>query len=334
MRASVLLLIAALLTVCARAAAADVVLVHPALADSFIDEIFNRIRGELRARAIPFEEEETDSQDSAERVLQRTRCVACLFIVWHGDTSLIRARVNDRSPKPPALFEAVALERNPEVPTLLAARAVDLLVEAMRAQPAPAHAAATPASAPSRAPEAIVDATPHSERWSLGVGVSELGALSRWGAAWGPQVFALARVSPRLKLAARGAGPLTGAHSQNAEASARWLQWLATVELDAQLARFGPVTLAFVGGAGAHYLNARGAVAEGVSSIAPAHEAHWSAALTAGLSSALFLSPRVSLQLDARGLLLVPPPRIAVGAEAVPFGEPALELSLGLCSRF
>jgi hypothetical protein len=336
MRLGLVLVITAMLTISTRASATDVVLVHPVAADPFIDEIFNRVRGELRARAIPFEEE-AGSEDSAEpaqqAVLQRTHSIACLFFVWHGDTSLIRVWVNDGSPKPPALFEAVALERNPEVPTLLAARAVDLLAAALRTHRAPASST-PPTSAPSRAPEAIVDDTPHFSRWSLGAGVTELGAPSPWGAAWGPQIFTAVRLSPGLELDARVAGPLTGARAENAEASARWSQWLGLLAFNAELARFGPGTLGAVAEAGAHYLDARGAVAEGVSSIAPAHQTHFTATVAAGISGAIFLSSRVSLRFDAQALLLVPPPRIAIGGEAASFGEPALELSLGLCSKF
>ncbi len=311
-----------------RAFAADVVLVHPAGADPFIEETYHRVRGELRAQAIAFEQEEGGANDlsgpASQALLGRGAARACISFNWHGEATVIRVWVIEAVGKPPNLSEAVALERNDEAPTLLAARAVDLLSSALRR---------AERSAPSQKrliPRPARESPGRSGPWLIGGGMSGINFPTGVGFAFGPQVSVVRRVSAGLGLVMHASAPLLGARVENSEASARLVQGLAVLGLEAELLRLGPIGLSLDGGLGVHFLRAAGSVAEGIGSLAARRERRLTLGLVAGAEGSLELSSRLSLVLGASALLLLPPLQIALGRETIHLNEPGIQWCGGL----
>jgi hypothetical protein len=328
-RLLVVLGLAVFFTCSAHAFAADVILVRPAGDDAFIEEIYHRLRGELRAQAVAFEQEEGGanelSEPASQALLGCSDARACIALSWRGEATVIRVWVTEVAGKPASLFEAAALQRNAEVPTLLAARAVALLSAALR------RAERSP---PNDQPRVMAQAQPEApaavRSWRIGAGVSGLDFPSRVGLALGPQLSVSHRIAPQLALGAELVAPLLEASVENSEASARLVQGLAALRLEAELTRLGPVSLCLAGGVGAHFLRASGSIAEGIGSLAARSEQRVTLGLIAGGEGVLDLSSRLSLLLDASALLLLPPPRVALGREVIRLGEPGLQLSAGL----
>jgi len=186
------------------------VLAHPPGADAFLEELFNRVAGELRVHAFaPLIEDGPEGEPSmphANALLERTGADAAIFLVEQGEASVVRIWIRRRDALP-TLLEATALHRGDEVPTMLATRAVDLLRgELGRVAPAPAPAPTPVAVA---APAADVRAAP--SRWFLQLGAGTLADPGAFGAAAGPEAALAWRARPQWSFAARVSGPFATA---------------------------------------------------------------------------------------------------------------------------
>lgn len=321
------------------AAAEVVVLVHPPAADPFVQEIFHRLGGELRVHSFQTRQEEGPATNptisGAAALLERTHADACVFVGWQGDTSVVHVWVAGTN-TPPALFEAVALQRSNNVPTILAARAVDLLTAGLDAKKRP-RAAAAPAAVAEVGPDPgarVESREPLVVRWSTALGALMLADVSKFGAAWGPQVAAERSLSRRLDLVAQVAAPLVGARHANADASAKLVQTLALGQILGVISRGPHLTFRVGGGGGAYYVRAQGTIAEGISSVVPGHDDHWAAAGVVSADGALAFSSRVSAVLSTQALFLAPRPRVAVAREKAALAEPLLGVALTIRFAF
>jgi hypothetical protein len=307
------------------ARATEVVLAHPPAADAFVEEIFNRVAGELRVHAFapriePGPEGEPSLPD-ATALLARTGADAAIFLIQQGDASAVRIWIR-RADALPALLEAVALHRSDEVPTMLAARTVDLLQgelgRAARVAAPPPVAVAAPA------------ASPRPARWFLQVGASALADPGAFGPGAGPEAALAWRGGQRWCLAVRVSAPLWGASASGPEASVTLVQGLATLEVWATLLRGRLLGLRGILGPGVHAASADGEVSPGVLSLRAQHPDRFSFAATAGLEAELSLSPRLALVATARAVAPLPPLSVAVGRDTHRLGPvlPAAALAL------
>ena len=322
--------VATLLGVSEPAWASEVTLVAPAPGDGFIEEVFHRVGGELRLQGIDYEQREGEGERACPQALGSAppRAIACIVFAWQGEASVVRIWVTQPGAKTPALFEAVALQRSVEAPTLLATRTVDLLQGALAVR---APELSRPSeSAPAKAAEPPQPQEHESRAFAFGAGLSELGAPSRFGAAWGPHLELSWRSTERWRLRARLLGPLLGASAGNAEASAQLTQGLGQLSVDVRLASLGPCALTLNWGMGAHFIRARGKVALGVASLDPKTDDHWSPAALGGLEVSVALGSRLTWVAGGQALLLWPRPRVLIGHEWVRLGQPQLLLASGL----
>src|SRR5258708_35131390 len=182
-------------------AASDVVVVRPRAPDAFVDEIFHRVGGELTLHGFAVRPQDAVDGDDlslaqASALLARTGAGACVGFLSRGDASVVRVWVAGKGGAP-SLFEAVSLQRTPDAPTILAARAVDLLTAALGQPQAPAGPPVVVAAAPPVQPPAA------PPRFFLGVGASLIGRGEGFGAAAGPLLSLEGVVSPRLWLGGR-----------------------------------------------------------------------------------------------------------------------------------
>ena len=325
--------VSTLLGVSEPAWASDVTLVAPAPGDGFIEEVFHRVGGELRLQGIAYDQREGEGEQACPRALGRTspRAVACIVVAWQGDASVVRIWVTPPGARTPALLEAVALQRSVEAPTLLATRTVDLLKDALALPSPERHRPSEPAPLKPAPPKPEQH---ESQAFAFGAGFSELGAPSRFGAAWGPYLEFSGRLGERWQLRARLAGPLLGANASNAEASAQLTQGFGQLSVDLLLARLGPCDFTLNGGLGAHFIRVRGKVAQGVASLDARTDDRLGPAALAGLGVSVALGSRVSWVADAHGLLFWPRPRVLIGREWVRLGQPQLLLASGLRFRW
>jgi hypothetical protein len=318
-------LVAALLACAGTARAAQVVLAHPPGADAFLEELFNRVTGELRVHAFaPLIEEGPEGEPSmpqAAALLERTGADAAIFLSQQGEASVVRIWIRRRDALP-ALQEATALHRSDEVPTMLATRAVDLLrSELARAAPAPPPVVVS--TTPPPAPEA-------PSPWSLQVGASALADPGGFGAAAGPEAALARRGAGRWSFAARVSGPFWGASASGPEATATLLQGLATLEAWPTLLQGRVLAVHGVLGAGAHFARADGEVIPGVLSLRAEHHARVSFAATAGVEAEVILGARLALVATARAAAPLPSLSIVVGRDTHHLGPvlPAGALAL------
>jgi len=237
--------------------ASDVVLVQPPAADSFLQEVFHRLNGELRVHGFSTKQESVSREASlrlARDLLERTGADACMFLVWQGETSVIEVWVAAPA-SPPVLFEAVALRRSPEVPMKLAVRAVDLLKAALARDRLAVLPAPTPPAVAMTA--SVAPVAPALSRWSVEVGGCFLMDWRAFGAAWGPQILLARAVSDRLAVAVRVAGPAFGAGHSTANAGVDLVQGFGLVEGLAIIARNAGFALRAAAGAGGYSCDAR-----------------------------------------------------------------------------
>jgi hypothetical protein len=317
----------------ATARAADVLVVRPSVSDPFVDEIFHRVGGELRLHAFSVRQDEAAAEDislgDAQELLSRTGADACVSFISRGEVSVVRVWVAATGAAP-RLFESVSLHRTPDVPTVLAARAVDLLIAALD-EVRPRAAPATPAGAPTADLVAHVEepAAPPSP-WSLGIGSVALAGGSHFSAAVGPEVAAVRALSPRFAAGLRLAGPLWGARHAAADASADLIQGRALLHFSATLGAWRALSARLRAGVGAQYIHVAGRVAEGIASIRATTDGGWTVAGTAGLDVAVALSSRLAVGLGADAGILWPRPRIEVGRDTVRFDQfrPSLTLDV------
>jgi hypothetical protein len=309
------------------ASAAEIVLAHPPGADSFLEELFNRVAGELRVHSFGLQIEDAPdgepSMPQATALFDRTTADAAIFLSQQGDASVVRIWVRRRNALP-ALQEATALHRGDEVPTMLATRAVDLLrSELARAAPPPPPppvVVAAPAPPP-----------PAPSPWSLQVGAGALADLGDFGAGAGPEA-ALARRGPgRWSFAARAAGPFWGASASGPEATATLVQGLATLEAWPTLLQGRVLALRGTLGAGVHFARAEGEVSPGVLSLRAERHDRVSFAATAGVEAEVALGTRLALVATARAAAPLPSLSIAVGRDTHHLG-PILPIA-GLALR-
>ncbi|MEA2699772.1 MAG: hypothetical protein QOI66_4043, partial [Myxococcales bacterium] len=206
-------------------AATSVVVLRPLPRDPFIDEIFHRVGGELRVHGFSVQQQDAQTEDDlplgeARDLLAKTHADACVAFLSRGETSVVRVWVAGQDGAP-SLFEAVSLRRTPDVPTILAARAVDLLTSALAqpTQPSP-----PPASPPAASPADTVVAHGNEPprpppRWALAIGSVAALRNAGFGSSLGPQLTLEGTVSPRWSWSARLIGPLWGPRHTNNDAS-------------------------------------------------------------------------------------------------------------------
>jgi hypothetical protein len=303
---------------------------HPPDADTFLEELFNRVAGELRVHAFAPRVETgpagEPSMPEAAEVLERTGADAAIFLTQQGEISVVRIWIR-RGGALPALFEAIALHRGDEVPTMLAARAVDLLqAELGRAARAPAPVAPVVVAAPPP-----VAAPP---RWSLQLGTTVLADVGGFGAGVGPEVAFAWLGRQRWSFAVRVSGPAWGASASAPEASATLVQGLATLEAWATLLQGRWLCLRSIMGAGAHVARADGDVEPGILSLRAQRRDRVTFAATLGLEAELALGPRVALVAALRAVAPLPPLSIAVGRDERPLGPVLPAAALGVRFAF
>jgi hypothetical protein len=288
------------------------VLAHPPGADAFLEELLNRVAGELRVHAFaPRIEEGPEGEPSmpqATAVLERTGADAAIFLTQQGDASVVRIWVR-RQDALPTLLEATALHRGDEVPTMLATRTVDLLRgELRRAAPAP-----PPAPIVIAAPAAEPPAQP--SRWFLQIGGGALADPGAFGPAAGPEGALAWRARPRWTFAARVSGPFWGAAASGPEATATLVQGAATLEAWPTLLQGRVLGLRGILGAGLHAARTDGEVRPGVLSLRAERQDRVDFAATAGLEAEVRLGARLALVATARAVAPLPPLSIAVGRD-------------------
>ncbi|HEY2899512.1 MAG TPA: hypothetical protein VGL59_02970 [Polyangia bacterium] len=324
-----------LLSRAAAADAADVLVVRPTLDDRFIEEIFHRVGGELRVHAFAVREQEPSGDDvsmaEARALLARTGAAACVSFIWQGDTSVVRVWVAGASGTP-ALFEAVALQRTPDVPTVLAARAVDLLTVALDRNRAPApHAppvADSTAPTLTATPPAAASAAPPD--WSLAVGAALIASGGRFGNAAGPELAVARALTRRWAIGVRVAAPLWGQRLSNDDGSAKQTQALGLLEGQALIASWRALGVRARVGLGADYLRVNGDVVPAVASVVPAQATAWVATAAAGLALSLAVSPRVAVDVGGDVVAAWPRPHIHLGHETVALTQPQPSLTVGV----
>lgn len=316
-------------TVSLRAAAATVVVARPAERDAFVEELFNRLRGELRAHSFSILEAEeppgSPSLRAAEGVLTGTGADAYVLLDWRGEASVVRVWVAAATGQPSS-FETAALERAPEVPTILAVRTVDLLISALRDRTvAVAPPATPPVGAPPLSAVSVVHAPPR-----VTADISAIGESTAFGAAIGPQLSVRGRCTARVTVALRLAGPLLGAREDTAVASATLVQAFSVGEVSVGLIRARSLTVGLGTGAGLYFVRATGRVADGVGSIKPGADDGWAFAALLGGEAAYAVTWRISVVAMADALVLLPRPRLVVGYESASFGWLSPALALGV----
>jgi hypothetical protein len=264
------------------------------------------------------------SMPEAAEVLERTGADAVLFLTQQGEISVVRIWIR-RGGALPALFEAIALHRTDEVPTMLAARAVDLL-QAELARAARAPIAAT----------TVVAAPPIAEapRWSLQLGTTVLADVGGFGAGVGPEAAFAWLAGPRWAFAARVSGPTWGSRASTPEASATLVQGLATLEAWATLLQGRWLSLRGLMGAGALVARADGAVEPGILSLRAQRSDRVTFAATLGLEAELALGPRVALVAAVRAVAPLPPVSITVGRDERRLGPVLPAAALGVRFAF
>lgn len=318
------------------AEAVEVLLVRPATSDLFVDELFHRVGGELSLHAFSVRQEEGTAEvvslSEAQALLTRTGAGACVSFIARTDISVVRVWIA-AADAAPQLFEAVSLHRTPDVPTVLAARAVDLLTTALDAR---RPAVSPPVAAP---PETAVDAVTRADRtaspaslWVLSLGSLIASGGDMFTVAAGPEIAVVRALSPRLAAGLRVAGPLWGARHDAVDAHADLLQGRALLHLQATIGAWRALSARLRAGAGAHYVRVAGRVADDIGSFAPATDQGWTAAAVVGIDVALALSPRIAIGVGGDAGLLWPRPRIEVGRDTVRFDQ--LRPSLTLDVRF
>ncbi|HEX3696537.1 MAG TPA: hypothetical protein VH374_14235 [Polyangia bacterium] len=327
-----------LLSRAAAADAADVLVVRPTLDDRFIEEIFHRVGGELRVHAFVVREQQPSGDDvsmaEARALLAGSGAAACISFIWQGDTSVVRVWVAGPSGTP-ALFEAVSLQRTPDVPTVLAARAVDLLTVALdRNRPLaalpPGGSPVADSTAPTLtvAPPAAITAAPRD--WSLAVGAALIIGGGRFGNAAGPELALARALARRWAIGVRLAAPLWGQRLGNDDASAKQTQALGLIEGQTLLASWRALAVRARVGLGADYLRINGDVVPAVASAMPAQATAWVATAAAGVALSLAVSPRVAVDVGGGVCAAWPRPHIHLGHETVALTQPQPSLTVGV----
>jgi hypothetical protein len=305
------------------------VLAHPPGADASLEELFNRVAGELRVHAFaPRIEEGPEGEPSlphATELLQRTGADAAIFLTQQGEASVVRIWIHRRDALP-TLLEATALHRGDEVPTMLAARAVDLLqgeLSRVARPPEPVQVVAAP-------PPAV---PPAPSRWSLQLGAGALADPGGFGAGAGPEAAFAWHARPRWAFAARVSGPFWGAGVSGPEATATLVQGAATLEAWATLLQGRVLALRGILGAGVHAARVDGDVRAGVLSLQAQRRDRVSFAATAGLEAEAALGAHLALVVTVRAVAPLPPVEIGVGRDTHLLGPvlptAALALRLG-----
>jgi hypothetical protein len=309
------------------ARAAEVVLAHPPGADAFLEELFNRIAGELRVHSFaPRIEDGPEGEPSmphATALLERTGADAAVFLTQQGEASVVRIWIR-RKDALPALLEAIALHRTDEVPTMLATRTVDLLEgELRRVAPLPVPAPVVTIAAPPPVPD-------QPSPWSLQLGAGTLADTGGFGAGVGPEAALAWRGRARWSFAARASGPFWCTTASSTDATARLVQGAATLEAWPTLLQGRVLALRGVLGAGAHVVSADAELRPGVLSLSAQRRDRVSFAATAGLEAELALGSRLALVATARAVAPLPPLSIAVGRDTHRLGPvlPAAALAL------
>ena len=321
-------------------AAGDVLVLRPPATDPFAEEILHRVGGELRLHGFVVRQQDAatadPSPDDVRTLLAETAATACVSLVARAEVTVVRVWLAS-SAAMPALFEAVSLQRAPDVPTALAARAVDLLMAALpddRAGTAPAPASnSTPPQLSARAPEAVTGEDPLAQPypWTVAAGSLVMGGAGAFGSSLGAQLTLTRQLTSRLSVGLRVAAPLVGAWHTSADAEARLVSEQALLLLQALAASWGRLRVRVGAGAGACTVAVTGRVPEGATSLAPAQDRVWLLAAGVGLDLSLALSARVALGMSGDLAATLPRLSVQVGREVIALGR--LHPSLALDAR-
>jgi hypothetical protein len=318
-------------------AAGDVLVLRPPATDPFAEEILHRVGGELRLHGFVVRQQDAATADPSpgdvRTLLAETAATACVSLVARAEVTVVRVWLASASAMP-ALFEAVSLQRAPDVPTALAARAVDLLMAALpddRAGTAPALASSsTPAPLSARAP-AGEDPLAQPYPWTVAAGSLVMGGAGAFGSSLGAQLTLTRQLTSRLSAGVRVAAPLVGAWHTSADAEARLISEQALLLLQALAATWGRLRVRVGAGAGPCTVAVTGRVPEGATSLAPAQERAWLLAAGVGLDLSLALSARMALGLNGDLSATLPRVSVQVGREVIALGR--LHPSLALDAR-
>ncbi|HXI60777.1 MAG TPA: hypothetical protein VNO55_32175 [Polyangia bacterium] len=319
-------------------AATSVVVLRPPQQDPFIDEIFHRVGGELRVHGFSVQQQDAQTEDDlplgeARDLLARTHADACVAFLSRGETSVVRVWVAGQDGAP-SLFEAVSLRRTPDVPTILAARAVDLLTSAL-GQPTQPSPPPPPATTPP--PDTLVapgDERPTAPpRWALAIGSVAAMRNAGFGSSLGPQLTLESVLTPRWSWSARLVGPLWGPRHTNDDATVSLTEGAALAQAVATLISWPWLAARARFGVGGVWLHAAGSVDPAVSSLLGNTQTRLTAVAALGVELIIPLAARVSVGLGGDLFAMWPRPVVDVGHQTVRIAQPqpsaALDLRFG-----
>ena len=318
------------------ASAQRVVLVVPPAPDPVLSEAFIRLRAELALQGFETTTIELDAAantpDKLGELARAAGAFAGISLVQRVGTPNADVCIADRVTGKTTL-RTLALDRQPDAPSVLAVRTTDLLRASLREftdseRPPPDIANVDVKPAP---PVVERFARSPARRFRLDARVAALGFTQKTGPGYGPALALSAQLSSRISVGLLLVGPALGASLNTKLGSATLRQELALLRGAATFAQSARFELRAIAAAGAYHLDASGVVGP---PLAQRSDRVTSFAAGLGVAADVRLNPALLIGADLSAFALGPRPGVAVASERYLFDRPFLTASAGLGVEF